>query len=309
MYSSINALTLVYPPISNQVADWLSDVAEVREYVKHSKLYMIAQRHEVLFTNYTVTNDHIFQFGLRCGDTSKGNLSIDLSKLIENSLDTIEYEIGPQIFRIWSGNEEGKRDRLEYWATTDKILFDHSRRRIKIDGLSNTHDFSDFDLYYVGISKERDSFSRLFDEGHKNRLRILSNETQYEEGRRLTDEIFIFFFDVLDYGIKTLSIDDLDLPEPLEKKKLVADAEKAFIKILDCKYNEEKYKNYPKGGDGLYKSGLDRYCYLIDEDISLKTDIGEIIGAHGYLEGTARCHPSIIYIEGETVEIEASESI
>ena len=56
MYASLNFVKLVYPPISNQFAEWLSEEEVVREYVKHSKLYMLAQRHEVLFSNYGINS-------------------------------------------------------------------------------------------------------------------------------------------------------------------------------------------------------------------------------------------------------------
>ena len=49
MKSLINTLSLVYPPITNQEADWLWEDRDVREYVKESKLYMIVQRRCIEF--------------------------------------------------------------------------------------------------------------------------------------------------------------------------------------------------------------------------------------------------------------------
>ena len=48
---------------------------------------------------------------------------------------------------------------------------------------------------------------------------------------------------------------------------VIADAEKAFVKLMDTKYNEVKYEQYPFSKDGLYTTDLDRYVYSINEEI------------------------------------------
>ncbi len=305
MYASLNSVKLVYPPISNQVAEWMSEEPAVREYVKRSKLYMLAQRHEVLFENYEFNqSEETFNFDLVCGQIAARGLKIEINSLIGNFEYEIEIEIGPRHIRIW--DVKSREAEPIYWATTDKILYDFWRKRINITGLPSVLPFTKFDLYYVGISKKNDSLSRLFDTGHMNRTKILSNETQYSPTARLTDEIYIFLFDIEDLRIKTLAIDDLQLPDTIDKKKLISDAEKAFIKTLDCKYNKIKYKSYPEGADGLSKTGLTQYGYVIDEDISFVTPKGTIRGVHkSFLENTR--HPDLIFIEGDNVTLESFE--
>lgn len=267
---------------------------------------MLAQRHEVLFENYGVNaSNRTFYFDLVCGSLEARNLTIKTDELIADFEGEVEIEIGPQFIRIWDITD--KKDEPIYWATTDKLLYDFWRKTISIPKLKNIHAFTTFDLCYVGISKENDSFSRLFGSGHKNRLKVLSNETQYTPNARLTDEIYIFLFDIEDLGVKQLSIDDLDIPEPLNKKQLVADAEKAFIKILDCKYNEVKYKNYPAGDDGLSDVGLTRYGYFIDEDITFIAPKGKIRGVHDIFQVKER-YPDLIFVEGDSVEVVTSEN-
>ena len=306
MYSSLNFVKLVYPPISNQVAEWLYDVPAVREYVRNSKLYMLAQRHEALFENYGVNNsDRTFYFDLVCGSVEARNLLINIYEFIDGFEGEVEIELGSQLIRIW--DITNKNGEPIYWATTDKLLYDCWRKRISISNLKNIHAFTSFDLYYVGISKENDSFSRLFESGHKNRLKILTNEKQYTPTARLTDEVYIFLFDIEDLGVKTFSIDDFAIPKSLNKKKLVADAEKAFINILDCKYNEVKYKNYPEGADGLSNVGLTRYGYFIDEDITFMTPKGKIRGVHDIFT-IKGCHPDLIFIEDDSVEVFTAET-
>lgn len=173
-------------------------------------------------------------------------------------------------------------------------------------GLQDVLKFTKFDLYYGGISKEHDSFTRLFKSGHKSRLKILSNETQLTPTARLTDEVFIFLFDVEDLGIKVLDEDDSTFLSSLEKKRLIADAEKAFISVLNCKYNEVKYKDYPAGRDGLADEGLTRYGYVIDEDITFIAPDIEIRGAHGMCSRIR--DPDMILIVRDSVTLESTEA-
>lgn len=302
MYISTNLLKLVYPPISNQFAEWLWDLKEVRDYVKNSKLYMLAQRREVLFQNYSAANNYIY-FDLSCGEHQSKNLSICVSELIGDYEFEVEIELGPRSIKIYNPETPGQENL--YWATTDKLLFDSWRNRISVKGLDDTSAFTKYDLYYVGISKKGDSFSRLFANGHDNRLRILTNETQYTPTARLSDELYIFLFDIDDYGVKILTEDDCTPPSFLDKRKLAADAEKAFIEILQSKYNLQRYPSYPKGRDGLFDSGLTSYSYVIDEDITFLTATAKIRGAHYLLPNDPRPH-DFIHIQGDEVNVISS---
>jgi len=310
MYISNNLLRLVYPPISNQFAQWLweDEGEEVRKYVNKSKLYMLAQRQEIRFDNYRVEDEvGRLYFDLVCGEIKKKNLSVRIFDLIGDYKEPIIIGLGPQSIKISSESDEGREDETLYWATTEKILYDFWRGRISIKGLESVSQFTVYNLYYVGISKEGDSFSRLFSNGHKNRAKILSNETQFSPAARLTDEIYIFLFDIDDFAIKELTEDDFELPGFIDKKVLAADAEKAFVKILQSKYNAVKYQSYPKGKDGLYDFGLTSYSYQIDEDLTFVTPTQKIRGCHGFPwrnEGVI----DVIHVEGEQVRVLAVES-
>jgi hypothetical protein len=47
--AQIHHLELIYPPITNQQAEWLKNSEETVEWLKRSKLYFIAQRAECKF--------------------------------------------------------------------------------------------------------------------------------------------------------------------------------------------------------------------------------------------------------------------
>ena len=305
MRASLNFLKLVYPPMSNQLGEWLFRDPGVRDFVKRSNFYMLAQRHEVLFENYLVDEPtRQFRFDLVCGGASARGLSVDMGPLLGGFDDAYEVQAGERIFKLM--NCQDMNGEPIYWATTDKLLYDFWRHKVAIRGHVDVLQFTRFELYYVGISKKHDSFTRLFDSGHKSRLKILSNEAQFTPTSRLTDEIYIFLFDVEDLGIKIVDDDDFSIPEALDKQKLVADAEKAFISVLDCKYNEVKYRDYPSGSDGLADEGLTRYAYLIDEDIPFLAPGTEIRGAHGLLD--RRRDPDMICIEGELVTLRRADA-
>ena len=87
-----------------------------------------------------------------------------------------------------------------------------------------------------------------------------------------------------------------------DRIQIIADAEKAFVHILESKYNTIKFSEYPKGIDGLYKSGLKRYGYVIGEDISFVTDSQEIVGGYCSDEKISET-ADLILIEGDNVAL------
>jgi hypothetical protein len=272
-----NYLKLVYPPISNQEADWLSKDEDVRNIVKSSKLYMIGQREQLFFDDiefHPIING-LITFKLKMGDLISPRIYYSIYNELthfNNEHDEILLEWGPKLIRFTLNVSEN----VINWFTPDIFLFLLSRKKIQV-GIHEKFDFrefSKFELHYVGISKQEDSFSRLFDQGHKGRLKILSNEYTKEVPARLTDELFIFFFDIEHFNINIFNNNEeieADLHYYSDKMKIITDAEKAFVKLLDTKYNEVKFINYPKSVDGLYSDNLQRYGYTLQEDVSFYT--------------------------------------
>jgi len=63
------------------------------------------------------------------------------------------------------------------------------------------------------------------------------------------------------------------------RKRIVADAEKAFVSLLKPEYNIVKFSNYQRGVDSLYGSKYARYAYAIGEDLALNTAHDRVRGA------------------------------
>ncbi len=279
-HAAINTLRLVHAPLSNQEADWLSKDEKFREFVKSSKLYMIAQREGLEFSNVSHSGDGEsteLAFDIVGHSISVKNLKLPLAQFFDELGDEFNVGRGPKVL-----NFENPKTGQRIWFTIEKLLHHFSRADIKLTAPDDYLKALTFDLLYVGISKNSDSLSRLFDQGHKARAKILSNESQKNPASRLTDELFIFLFDVEDLQIKTFSPNS-DFEEaldgkPFEKKNLISDAEKAFVHILNTRYNTQSYKNYPKCLDGLADTGVKRYSYAIAENLTFKVGAKQFRG-------------------------------
>lgn len=280
------SLNLVYPPISNQEGAWLWEDEEVREMVRSSKLYMIGHREELFFEEvewYPI--DHgIITFKLKMGEVISPkfyyNLQFEMNEMKKENGE-IFIETGPKLIRITLNDPS----HVIKWFTPDIFLFLLSRNKISTVTFDEDFDYSQFrrfELYYVGISKTGDSFSRLFQQAHHGRLKILTNANVKNYSSRLTDELSIFLFDIDSLNINVLnSNEDInkDFNYYSDEITIVADAEKAFIKLLKTEYNSVMYESFPKSEDGLYRENLSRYSYVIQEDITFYTDTIEFNGS------------------------------
>lgn len=281
------SLDLIYPPISNQEGIWFWEDEEVREYVKPSKLYMLVHRKELKFVDVDTIKIRMgyFRFRISMGEYKSSYFSYQFTDRIEKLVEEcgpLDIEEGDKLFRI-KKSESGE---ILYWATPDKILYDSITKNIELES-ENPKDvevLQKFDLLYVGISKNNDSFSRLFENAHHGRLNILSNEYTKDKSSRMTDELMILLFEVKWFNINIMnSIEDLhDLfTYTDDEQSIVADAEKAFVSMLESKYNEVKFKQYPKGEDGLYSKGLKGYSYSINYDLTISTEKENFVGKYG----------------------------
>ena len=251
----LTVLETVYPPISNQEAVWLQCVPDVEAALRQSDFYMIAGRAEAKFVNLLLDpNAEVLDFDFRVGVGLFASVHLDLRRLpavADFGTAPIWIEAGEKVIRVWDGPELEKGSNVLEWFTTEKILWDRARGRAGIEGLDNLRELATYDLLYVGIAKRGDSFDRLLARGHKARQEILANEPQRYPGARVTDETYLFMFRANPLVMQTFEPDhdftQNDLSLTYDAKRIVADAEKAFVSLLKPKYNIEKFANYPKG--------------------------------------------------------------
>lgn len=132
-----------------------------------------------------------------------------------------------------------------------------------------------FDILYIGESVKQPIWKRL--NSHSKLQKILSRENPIYPGMKISSEIVILLFEIK-------STDDVRMLSEMKKedvikyitqndnpsqKSIFYDVEKAFIKAFNPRYNIQKYDNYPKSTNGLYKEKYQTITYCIDDPITL----------------------------------------
>lgn len=309
--SKLTFLETVYPPISNQEAVWLQNDPEVEAQLRQSDFYMIGGRAEAKYLNLNIDPDtYIATFDFAIGDEFRDPVEIrirDLPGVEASEASSFWIEGGEKNIRIWDGPIGEPGSNVLEWFTTEKLIWDRSRGRAGIERFDRHREAATYDLLYVGIAKVGDSFDRLINNGHKARMEILGNEPQRYPGARVTDEIYLFLFNVQPLIMTTFELDhdfeNEDFSGAYDQKRIVADAEKAFVSLLKPEYNVVKFASYPKGADGLYGSDFVRYGYVICEAISFNTAHGRIRGSRDVATGFITNDADSIFVEGSTVKL------
>lgn len=309
----MSTLRLVYPPMSNLEATWAPNDPEWIAALKQSDFYMIGGRAEANFVCNTVKPNKKapgISIVLKMGKV-KARVVLNFAELpfVKGTLGkmTLDIDIGPKLIRIWEDVESGEPTNCIEWFTSEKLLWDYWNGMPGIYGLENYREFATYDLLYVGIAKKTDTYERLINKGHTARQDILSKEPQRYPGARVTDEIILFCYKVEPLIVQMWSSLDKvkasDLGSGYDQKAIVRDAEKAFINLLKPEYNKEQFVNYPKGTDGLYKSGYTKYGYALGEDIIFNTTHSQIRGAWNADMQIAANDADLIFIEGDKVSL------
>lgn len=307
----VTLLETVYPPISNQEAIWLQNDPEVEALLRQSDFYMIGGRAEAKYLDLVIDPEtYVATFDFAIGDDFRDPVVIhirDLPAVAASDATSFWIEGGDKIIRVWDGPIGEQGSNVLEWFTTEKLIWDRSRGRAGIGRFDRFREAANYDLLYVGIAKVGDSFDRLISNGHKARMQILGNEPQRYPGTRVTDEIYLFMFNVQPLIMTTFEpehdFENEDFSGAYDQKRIVADAEKAFVSLLKPDYNVVKFASYPKGADGLYGSDFVRYGYAICESISFDTAHGRIRGSRDAATGFITNDADSIFVEGNSVKL------
>ena len=311
MKSKLTFLETVYPPISNQEAIWLQNNPEVEALLRQSDFYMIGGRSEAKYLNLIIDPEtYVIIFDFAIGDYFRDPVEIHIRNLPavqESEANQFWIEAGDKNIRVWDGPIGEPGSNVLEWFTTEKLIWDRSRGRSGIERFDRHCQAANYDLLYVGIAKVGDSFDRLIKNGHKARMEILGNEPQRYPGARVTDEIYLFLFNVQPLIMTTFEpehdFENTDFSGTYDQKRIVADAEKAFVSLLKPEYNVVKFAGYPKGADGLYGSDYVRYGYALCEGLSFNTAHGRIRGSRDAATGFITDDADAIFVEGNTVKL------
>lgn len=161
---------LVYPPVSNQEAEWVTNDREVEKLLRTSDLYMIAMRAEATFTLPPTQEGSVMRIEITTGDTLTDVVELDIEVLaantfgVDNIPDDLEIRLGPKIIKLFADATEDDIDSERVtpfeWFSTEKLIYDFGRRKPGISGFRRHRDFATYRLLYVGIARKTDTFAR-----------------------------------------------------------------------------------------------------------------------------------------------------
>lgn len=310
MHVMYSTLELVYPPVSNQEADWVKADPDVQDRLRRSDFYLIGARAEATFGECAMddTKGQVV-VSLSIGDSLSDQVILDPYALAECTLgyvpEKINFSMGSKFLKFEAVQEDSAteaEDVLIAWFTTEKLIFERSRGMVGIAGLDRYREFATYDLLYVGIAKSTDTFDRLFAGTHHARQKILTNEWPRRPASRVTDELVLFALRVEPMTIRDVSnVDGFGLFRDgdwdAHCKTVVVDAEKAFVHLLGPQYNVEKFASYPRSKDGLYGYGYQRYSFVIAENLTFQTAAHTLRGSRG------PDVPDMLSVSGDVVQL------
>lgn len=304
--SQFNFLKTVFPPFTNRNVKLLVDKANqhIAKHLRRSKFYMIGARAQASFINPRIDKEQALIYV----DIEVGTEIVDTGVIHVGKFEGIsrnpEIHISPEAILL-GGTKKGTHAKI--WLTPDSVYWQVARGCDYLEGFLKHKIVCLYDLLYVGIANEQDSYQRLIKNAHHGRLKVLSEEPARKQGAHPSDEIILFLFDLEPLSIQQFSAedDDLDLFRGVDPKRVVADAEKAFVKLLDPAYNVTKFQNYPKGTDGLYGQGLTNYAYSLNENMRFMTS--KLVFKGAYSEAGLDNRQDCILVEGDEVQLHVGD--
>lgn len=311
----VSTLKLVYPPVSNQEAEWVKSDPDVEALIRSSDFYLIGARTEARFEDEVTIEDGRIRVPVSTEDGFRDEVVLYPFALAEATLvevpETVTFHLGPKMIQFFGGTDdeaEAGTAELFEWFTTEKLIVDRGRDLPGVGGFDRFRELGTYDLLYVGIAKTTDTFDRLFDGAHHARQKILSNEWPRRPGARVTDEMILFPLRVEPFVLRTLDEDDVPTDASsgeweAHRKVVVIDAEKAFVHLLDPKYNVERFTSYPRSKDGLYGYGYQRYGFVLVENLTFLTANHTFRGSGQPQYGLFDNYADMLTTSGETVEL------
>jgi len=298
-----NTLDLIYPPTSARDFAYIKKDDEMQHCLANSKLYLIVQRPEITFENVYIDNTNITFDLVQKSTSHKINTCVFcfrnemiLQKYINEEIDidicwNIEEPNRKAPYNNVAGFKFSYSDKFLFWISPERLIYLYLRDKVQVDGFENVKMFNQFYVHYVGKATDQDIWKRLT--GHEKLQDILSKEIPISYESLPANEIIILFFSLSEAKSSTIisgkEIDSLSVPE-LEKtildssripatNKIMLDAEKAFVHILNPKYNEVKFEKYPFSKDGLYNENFTAYSFKIKYEMELRYKNNSILGS------------------------------
>lgn len=318
----LNQLLLAYSPLCNYDFTILKKDPIIQEIIENSSLYIIAQRQEIRFDNIVNNEeDKIIEFEIRQHNNPnvlKCKLPLFQENIATNPMNEVILYLGSNdpnndFKKRPINNVHGMKfyeksvsdENFLIWFSPEKFLQNYWKGHLIANIEGNIDEFTKYKVHYVGQATKQEIWKRLT--GHDKLQDILSLEYPLTYGTLPTHEIAILLFNFQE-NLQMHTFGDNSSIESMvnsvmgknmpEQRTIFLDAEKALIKAMQPKYNEELFKNYPKSADGLYKHKYDTISYSFVDPITLLYDKGEIKGGLNYFGGD-----TIIIKNNKTMEL------
>jgi len=304
----INDIELAYAPMSAYHFNKLIKDKEFQDIFFDSHIYIIAQRKELTFNNFSFPKEFVLNFEISQKENDKvikcelpltqENIATDLTQIIELRLhdrkNTPESKNGypfngTQGFSIKSKATLKSKSNLLAWFSPDKLFQNYWKGHINVDFSMDFSSFCEFKVQYVGKSTEQNICQRL--SSHSTFQEILTNENSLSYGNIPSNEIMILLFRIKDSNTIVKWGKESDAKEMSDylnnyllpsEKTISLDAEKALIKHLLPKYNKVLYKSFPNKTDLVNSDYHDTIFYAFSDPIKLVYENGEIKGGKLY---------------------------
>lgn len=237
-------IELAYPAISNYSFAFVKDEKAVQDYIKDSKLYIIALRPESSFKVINVSLGQFVELQVIQSRRVTAEFVLDIfqSAINTDNSSTLDIEFGtyskerkiiPKTYpindihgiKIWQGD-----DNFKAWFTPEKLLFEYSRKIIKLDKVRLYEYPFSYKILYVGQSVKQNIWDRL--SGHETLQEILSKESGLESSTIPTHEISILLFHIFDsQHIKGFDSElDFENDFKISSERVYLDLEKLLVK-------------------------------------------------------------------------------
>lgn len=301
----INDIELGYAPMSAYTFRQLIRDKKFSKNVLDSHLYIIAQRREITFNNFSFPSPTEVRFEIMQENNAntvkctlplfQKNIATDTTKSVEMRLQNRKNTVAKKAEPPYNGtqgiilketDEKRNESRSLLWLTPEKLLQYYWKRNIEVELTGNYHEMLKYKVHYVGKSTEQNICNRL--SNHSTFQEILINEDSLTYGNIPSNEIVILLFRIKDNNTIVEWQPDSPDEEVVEylsnyllpsDRTVSLDAEKALIKHLQPGYNKILYNSYPNENDLLSKDFHDVILYCFTDPITLIYQNGLIEGS------------------------------
>lgn len=201
---------------------------------------MIAGRAEAKFLNLVMDEKaHQLRFTYVVGDYFEDSVTVylaDLPRVVNHGKRGYWLQTGEKLIRLRDGPSRETECSVLEWFTTEKLIWDRSRERPGMLGFDHYRTATVYNLLYVGIAKVEDSFERLIRRGIRREWKFSrTNHSVFRERASPTRSTYLCSECSRGKSRATSPITSFRATtffRQLIGRRIVADAEKAFVSVL-----------------------------------------------------------------------------